>query len=226
MTFRPPRPPKRRAVGGVEDSLPPSSSSPSSATTSRSTSRSASPSKSSTVHHHLVPPPMVPKTRRPRHSRSLYLPGPERILTLPGQEYSQMPSASRGHTARVTHFPRRDLGAPREPPEVPDDDLCRSSEPFDIINNVFISDAPDAEELQREKQRLKKQKQWQRWTQDVIPSLLRPHLQLLHNSASLCSVPQHTKHQCKCNAASLRRLKVVCVSFECEFNISRYITFY
>jgi hypothetical protein len=160
---------------------------------------------------------MIPRSRRPRNSHDLYLPGPEQILTLPGQSYSQLPSSSRGRStnASSTYVPQNvgDFSAG------PDDNPYRSPGAFDIINDIFVADAPESEELQREKQRRKKEKQWKKWTQEVIPSLLRPHLRLLRKSASLRSVPQHTDYHCKCGGTFARRLKVVCVSFEREFYI-------
>ena len=224
MSFRPPRPPKRKEIvasssGTLSSSsspLPPPSSSASPAT-SQASSRSASPSKPPAIHHHLVPPSKVPKGCRPRHSKSFYLPGPEHVLTLPGQDYSQIPSTSSGRP-RVTQIPRLEFGA-KERPRDAIDDLHMSSDTFDIINDVFITDVPESEQVQREKQKQKKQKQWKKWTEDIIPSLLRPHLRLLRKTASLRSMPRHKAHQCNCDGMSSRRLKVVCVSFEREFNV-------
>jgi CxC1 like cysteine cluster associated with KDZ transposases len=209
MSFRAPKPPKRKGVSG-------SALQPSSYLTP------ASPSKTPAARH-LVPPSVIPRNRRPRNSRDLYLPGPEQILTLPGQSYSQMPFSSHGRSANATstHVPQnvgRHTGA-RDCSADPDDNPYRSPGAFDIINDIFVADAPKSEELQREKQRQKKEKQWKKWTQEVIPSLLRPHLRLLRKSASLRSIPQHTDYHCKCGGTSSRRLKVVCVSFEREFYI-------
>src|ERR1700676_1895772 len=123
MSFRPPRRPKRKEVSNA-DPLPSLSSTPSSPTTSRSTS----PSKPSPlIHHHLVLPHHVPKNRRPRYSRELYLPGPERVFTLPGQDYSQIPSTSRGCTSYDTRIPRRNAEAGTSP-NVFNDDQHRSSD--------------------------------------------------------------------------------------------------
>jgi hypothetical protein len=219
MSFRAPKPPKRK---GVSDSVLQPSSSLTATSTSLSTSCSASPSKAPAARH-LVPPSMIPRSRRPRNSRDLYLPGPEQILTLPGQSYSQMPSSShvRSTNASSTHVPQnvgRHTGA-HDLSAGPDNNPYRSPGAFDIINDIFVADAPESEEFQREKQRRKKEKQWKKWTQEIIPSLLRPHLRLLRKSASLRSMPQHTDYHCKCGGTSSRRLKVVCVSFEREFYI-------
>jgi hypothetical protein len=94
------------------------------------------------------------------------------------------------------------------------------SDAIDIVNDVFIADVSESEEVRRQKQKQKKQKQWKKWTQDIIPSLLRPHLRLLRKTASWRSMPRYTEHQCNCNGTSSRHLKVVCVSFEREFDIS------
>lgn len=214
MSFRPPKPRRRKA-----DSSPPpqSSSAEISTPTSCSTSRSTSPSKLPAVHRHLVPTVTMPKLRRVRNTNSFYLPGPEKILSLPGQSYSQTTLPRRG---RVNHSSRHPAAPINDAPEVFDDDPFMASDDGDILNDILVEAAPNSEELQREKQKHKRKKQWKTWTQVVIPSLLRPHLQLLRRSVSLRSVPPHKEHQCECNGTGFRRLKVVCVSFEGAFDSS------
>ena len=49
---------------------------------------------------------------------------------------------------------------------------------MDQLYNPGISkqDMLRAKQKERERQRKKKERQWQRWAEDVIPSLIRPHL--------------------------------------------------
>jgi hypothetical protein len=157
---------------------------------------------------------MVPKLRRVRNSNSFYLPGPEKILSLPGQNYSQMPLPRHSLAARVNHSSGCLTVPANNAPEVFDDDPFISSDGVDILNDILIDTTPESEEIQREKTKRKKEKQWKTWTQVVIPSLIHPHLRLLRKSFSLRSMPQHAEHQCKCNGTGSRRLTVVCVSFE------------
>jgi hypothetical protein len=98
--------------------------------------------------------------------------------------------------------------------ELDGDDPFMSSDGFDILNNILVEPTSDAKEIRQEKKKRKKEKQWKTWTKVVIPSLLRPHLQLLHKLVSLRSMPPHEEHQCRCDGTNLRHLKVVCVSFE------------
>jgi hypothetical protein len=83
------------------------------------------------------------------------------------------------------------------------------------MDDIFINDEPEPESIKCQKQQRKKEKQWKKWTEEVIPSMLRPHLYLLCKSESLHSIPQPTKPQCSCHGSS-HKLKVVCVYFERE----------
>ncbi|RDB20434.1 hypothetical protein Hypma_012497 [Hypsizygus marmoreus] len=56
----------------------------------------------------------------------------------------------------------------------------------------------------------KKEKQWKRWADEVIPSLLAPYLTILRESASLRDVEQQLDG-CQCGA---RKIDVICVYFE------------
>ncbi|RDB18751.1 hypothetical protein Hypma_014627 [Hypsizygus marmoreus] len=56
----------------------------------------------------------------------------------------------------------------------------------------------------------KKEKQWKKWADEVIPNLLSPYLQILRDSGSLRDV-QPQSDGCQCGA---RKMEVVCVYFE------------
>lgn len=176
-----------------------------------------------TIHHHLVPPTKIPRGRRPRHSQGQFIPGPRQILSVPGQSYVQRSSLSRGRPQLLQQSQASTIRNPEL--HDPIDDSHAPTSDFDFMTDVFISDQPDTEEMRQEKLRRKKGKQWARWTQEVIPSLLRPHLRLLHKSRSLCEVPRSFTYRCTCNASSSRSLAVVCVFFErmCDVSCSKLL---
>ncbi|KAG2336560.1 hypothetical protein BDR05DRAFT_896532, partial [Suillus weaverae] len=64
----------------------------------------------------------------------------------------------------------------------------------------------------------KKQNQWQRWSQEVIPSLIEPYLAYCQQSQSLQSNPDLgllTRDNLHCSAfCRLRSLAVTCVLFD------------
>jgi hypothetical protein len=88
----------------------------------------------------------------------------------------------------------------------------------DLMHDVFV-DNTDSDELRRQRQRFKKQKQWLRWTNDVIPSLVLPYLHLLRISESMRSTPLSANTLCSCNSC-VRHLKIVCVYLESELIVS------
>lgn len=187
------RKPRRKPQG-------PSSSSPS--------SRSVSPSKPS-ASSHLVPPSEFPRDRRPRHSQSMYLPGPDHLFSLLGQDYSQEPSTSRGCVPYVD-----EMQPTFTPSLLSPDPVEAGSNPVD---DIFITENSDVDDLQHESRRLKRKKQWLTWTDEVIPSLICPYLQMLRTSQSLRSISrtQLTNPGCSCSRG-IYHLKIVSVYFESE----------
>lgn len=200
MSFRPPRARKPRRQG---------SSSP--AVASGSASRSASPSKAPSAHQHLVLPSMVPKQRRPRNSQGMFISRPDISVAVPGQDYTQMPFPDRGRKGRAATSANAVSGSTAY--SYPED--ATNDPPAFDIDDVFIE--PQMES-QNEDQRLKRQTQWGRWMNEVIPSLLRPHLSLLRKSASLRSISRSESFNCTCGKTGARHLKVVCVHFEGMFS--------
>jgi hypothetical protein len=203
--FRKPRPSKQRARDSSDPrSLPPS--------------RSVSPSKSS-VTSHLVAPSEVPQTRRPRHTQNMFLPRSELLLAVPGDDYTQPASTSNDRLARSggislvstrgSSFSAVDSADPG--PELADD--------------IFVVDNTYSDELRRQRQRLKKQKQWLRWTNEVIPSLVQPHLHLLRISESLRSIPQYVNTLFGCNS-DVRHLKIVCVYLDSKSVVNFWLLIY
>ncbi|RDB15385.1 hypothetical protein Hypma_004634, partial [Hypsizygus marmoreus] len=60
----------------------------------------------------------------------------------------------------------------------------------------------------------KKDRQWQKWAIDIIPTLLKPYLSLLRETDSLRDgIPGTSEINCNCRS-SVRRINVACVYFE------------
>ncbi|KIM57666.1 hypothetical protein SCLCIDRAFT_86133, partial [Scleroderma citrinum Foug A] len=59
----------------------------------------------------------------------------------------------------------------------------------------------------------KKIRQWQRWSNEIIPSLVQPYLKYRRLSRSLCDpvATQPLTHECQCVR---HHLKIVCVNFD------------
>ena len=168
-------------------------------------SRSVSPSKPST---HLISPSEVSRIRRPRHSQNLFLPGPECLFTLPGEDFTQEASPSRG---RMSCSDSGNLAPPQ-------------SSPFSAVDpgpmdDIFVTHNTDSDDLRRQRQRLKTQKQWVRWTDEVIPSLVHPYLRFLKVSESMRSICLLENTICSCNSG-VHHLKIVCVYLESKSTIS------
>lgn len=175
----------------------------SSGTPSASRSRSVSPSKSTVSH--LVSPSELPMPRRPRNSQNMFLPGPERLLALPGEEFTQRPGTSRGRMPRVSEAYQGTTVSPTRGPSP------------DVFDDIFVTSEADHDP--RPLLRRKKHKQWERWTNEIIPLLISPYLSFLRTTESMRSTPQSMVIQCDCNS-HVRHLNIVGVYFESAFDPS------
>ncbi|KAH7916895.1 hypothetical protein BV22DRAFT_987111, partial [Leucogyrophana mollusca] len=59
----------------------------------------------------------------------------------------------------------------------------------------------------------KKQRQWARWSDYVLPSLVRPYLKLLKNTSSFRNPPTPMSQPCTCGQSG-QKLDIVCVHME------------
>ena len=157
MSFRhPPKTPRRRPPSLPTFSPDNLSSSPSRASTSDSRSTQA----------HLIEIARYPRQRRPRNSKSLFLPSPSTHVVLPGG-------------TRLTQVYSIDGVSPRRRPTLGDDNS--ESALNTIFDDVFTSPTLDSDINGHRR----KENQWKTWTTEVIPSLLRPYLQLLRETDNL-----------------------------------------
>lgn len=67
----------------------------------------------------------------------------------------------------------------------------------------------------------KKMRQWQRWSDEVIPSLIQPYLKYRRLSRSLREtvVSQSPIHECQCIH---RHLKIACINFDSMYLFLAY----
>lgn len=157
----------------------------------------------------LCEPWMIPTRQAPR---ALQFPAPAPLLVLPGRQRL---------TQNIRSSPRRSLVQPGESnPHSPGmdpfvDDGPRFSDSLYMPNGPIDIPCPRLSGLQ------KKQNQWRRWSQDVIPSLITPYLAYVRRSGSLQSTPDlgsangnDLHHSGSCHS---RSLPVTCVLFDRTF---------
>lgn len=68
-----------------------------------------------------------------------------------------------------------------------------------------------------EKSAGKKERQWQKWSEDIIPALLKPYMSLLRKTSGLRTMEGVRKNQGCVGCIKGRLLEVSCVFFEREF---------
>jgi hypothetical protein len=148
----------------------------------------------------LIDVSRYPRQRRPRNSKHLFIPGPEALLTLPGRtKLTQVYSLDDFNN----QSPRR-----RRPISTNHDD-SNVVEP--IFDDVFTVPPLDSDTNGRRR----KENQWNRWTTDVIPSLLRPYLQLLRETENLRDKPDDHLDICTCGSPG-RPASIITVYFDRE----------
>jgi hypothetical protein len=75
----------------------------------------------------------------------------------------------------------------------------------------------------REKRALKRERQWRKWSEDVIPALLQPYMALLRETEGLRDI--NSKRQADgCTGCSVGRLlEVTCVYFESKIFLGLFL---
>lgn len=193
-----------------------------------------------TVHHHLVPAKNVHRTRRPpntvrvarRGGGGLWVEGAGPGLTftqvaIPQQvqrttTVSQLPPSSSSYLEDPSAT-TLDPHTSQSPTNFHNDNV----DPFADESPYFIADinrfihrgsGDDDAEPRRLRQRCKREKQWQKWTQTTIPALLDHYLEYLRTSESL-RLPHRLSpditHDCLCTRRT--RLAVICVFLDSTY---------
>jgi CxC1 like cysteine cluster associated with KDZ transposases len=155
----------------------------------------------------LIPLTHAPRTKRPRHSVELFLPGPEALLALPGRRTFTQPT---DHST--------ESGSSNRPATPPHGDSYNTLQSDDVgyCSSVDLSPAEQEHDLaQRESQRRKGKRQYARWT-SLITLLVPFHLRLMRETHCLRARPQNNPPTCTCGS-NVRTLAVVCVYFHGKF---------
>ena len=117
--------------------------------------------------------------------------------------------------------------------EVPTDISMDGSSPPPVtvagegwVDETDQLDEDGANVLVREARAAKKQRQWRKWSEDVIPALLQPYMALLRETQGLRDVDSK-RHVDSCSGCSRGRLfNVTCVYFESMHNFQSFFIFY
>jgi hypothetical protein len=142
--------------------------------------------------------------RRPRSTGGLYL-RPQPLLTLPGKRVFTQVSPS-----KLSSRPRQNFSssyASDTPGHYSDVEYLPLSQGLHVTSDPF---AEVTHEITNGK---KRKKQWHRWSQEVIPSLLNPYFRYLRLSQSLKTRPEIVETFCS-SACNSRHLTVTLVTFE------------
>ncbi|RDB27721.1 hypothetical protein Hypma_003286 [Hypsizygus marmoreus] len=102
-------------------------------------------------------------------------------------------------------------------------DADQITEPQDFEDNPFMLHQQDDSDLVDQtpvsRHRRKREKQWERWQQEVIPMLIGPYMELMCATKSLREPVPHLERACSCGENG-RTLEVVLVRFDCLERIS------
>ena len=169
----------------------------------------------------------VPRTKRPRHSTALFLPGPEELITLPGRVAltqliisdvrdvgSSEGKSTRGHSSTSTQYAASGSNDPQVTAAEPLNDNWNP--PDDDWNppddwHMPSTDGDDGSSRRQAAHR-KRARQRSNWL-SRLPLLLPLHLRLLRETQSFRNPPSPPSFSCPCTS---RRLTVICLYFQRE----------
>lgn len=202
MSFRAPQIRKRR-----------SSNSPSKTTSKPTAQRNEPPTP---IHHHLVEPQMVPRRRRGYGTKGLVTYRPEVLLAEPRGRVFTQPLFVAANLTRPHVQPIGDSGDFDDDPFAmefhPESDQPQS--PARLHKREVEPIPTDRLKAQR-----KRERQWAKWANVTIPSMVQPYLQYLYSTQSLRdSPPNGFEHRNACNCGQEGLLTVTCVYFERELS--------
>lgn len=159
----------------------------------------------------------APRPKRPRNSKNLFLPGHEKLITLPGVSLTQPITNERSPrcSGDSTHLraKRRRSTSPlfRARGTSHDENFAELDCPASELNAEIECDEQVG--LRRETWQLKKERMFAKWT-TLLPSLLPIYLRLLRETQSLRLSPNDISFSCTCDSA--RTLTVTCIFFQRE----------
>jgi hypothetical protein len=159
----------------------------------------------------LCRPGMFKSTRRPDRAKTgpSYIHAPPPLLALPGKRTYTQPNLNPRSQSRSN---RRAAG-----------DQLTSEGDF-LTDSVYITGGGDSLETRQMKRAHKRQRQWARWSEEVIPSLIGPHLRYLRKSDSLRHHLPADDITCTQDCQG-RDLEITCVLFDGMYHLlTRWIT--
>jgi hypothetical protein len=233
MAVRRPRRPRRPGTSSSKQSNPPSDNPlplkrPRHGGPSSSSTLSAPPSDN--------PPPLTPTdsrlttiicepwmVRMRQAPRALHVSAPAPLLVLPGQQrFTQHTQASSRRSVAQDGESNSysAIGADSSDIVPSDIDPFIDNEPL-FSDSLYMPNRPIDPPRPRLSGLQKKQNQWRRWSQEVLPSLVTPYLAYIRQSDSLRSAPDlhcSTRDESHCiSICRPRPLAVTCVLFDHEF---------
>lgn len=164
-------------------------------------------------HHHLVEPHLVQRRRRGYGTKGLINYRQEVLLAEPnGRRFTQ------------PLFPAKTFLRPRYQPiggdgNLEDDSFCMEDQ-CDSSMGLHIRESEASPDANRLRAKTKKERQWLKWSNEIIPSLLQPYLNYLRSTQSLREPPpDDAELEIICTCGKETSLKVTCVYFERELDL-------
>ena len=163
------------------------------------------------THHHLIEPHMVPHLQCGYGTRGLVNYHAEVLLAEPGGRRFTQPLFVVEKCTKPRVQPIDGSGAPNKDPFVMDfDPEFNQPQSPGRLHIQEVKSIP-ADKL---KARQKKEHQWAKWANNIIPSMVVPYLQYLFVTQLLRDLlPDSYEHQ-NCNCGNEGFLTVTCVYFE------------
>ena len=144
------------------------------------------------------------RPRRSRGTRDLYLP-PQPLLTLPGQRVFTQVSP-----IKLARCPPEDS---RKSYDIDANGDTLNVDYLLLSQGLHVTSDPFSDITHENTNGRKRKKQWHRWSQEVIPSLLNPYFRYLRLSQSLKTRPNVVQTFCG-STCNYRGLAVTLVTFE------------
>jgi hypothetical protein len=156
----------------------------------------------------------IPRSKRPRHSTALFLPGPEELITLPGRVTltQRILLDLRGlETYESTSTPKSSHQLTSTPAQHASSD---SLDPDTHLPDIDYMTAVNQDEgaSRRQAAQRKKARLRTNWMSNLIPLLLPHHLRLLCDTKSLRTRPNPPSRSCSCTPG--RTLTIICLYFQ------------
>lgn len=141
----------------------------------------------------------APRTRLPPNTAHLGIPRHQTILSLPVRKSYVQIQRPRNHSSTQPH------SAHSDDPFVADDDSI-PTEFSNVLYEYMIGEPPSSNAQKR-------QRQFQQWQFNTIPSLVQPYLEILRKTNSLREKPPAPERP-KCTCMKSRSITVLCLYFD------------